>query len=57
MNWQPSHWATNAKSGSYFGWGDTYDELVAKLDKLAGVGLAVVIVRPSERQKLDPRRN
>ena len=37
--------------------GDSYGELVANLDKLAGVGLAVVVVPLSERRTLDPRRN
>ena len=37
--------------------GDTYDELLANLNKLAQAELAVVIVPPSDRAKTDSRRN
>ena len=37
--------------------GDTYDELVANLNKLADAELAVVIVPPSDRAKTIASRN
>ena len=37
--------------------GDTYEELVANLNKLAGAELAVVIVPPSDRANTVARRN
>ncbi len=37
--------------------GDTYEELVANLNKLAGAELAVVFVPPSDRAKAAARRN
>lgn len=37
--------------------GDTYDELVANLNKLADAELAVVVVPPADRARTAARRN